>query len=61
MMKNSMVASVAGYLDLLTPRFAVPPPVLGALAKDDRQDIPHSYREGIERLYAALRVQHHHR
>ncbi|RTE69318.1 hypothetical protein BHE90_016302 [Fusarium euwallaceae] len=35
MMKDSVVASVAGYLDL-TPRFVGLFPVLGPLAKDDR-------------------------
>lgn len=55
MTKNSMVASVAGYLDLLTPGFAVP----GALPKDDRQDVPRRYREDVEGLYVALRAHHH--
>lgn len=59
--ENSTVASVAEYLDLPTPRFAIPPPAPRALAKDDRQDVPRSHREGVERQYATLRVQYYHR
>lgn len=32
---NSLVVSVVEYPDLLIPLFIVPPPGLGALAKDD--------------------------
>jgi hypothetical protein len=42
-MMNSMVISVAGYLDLVTPQSTATPPVFEALPEVNRQYVPHSY------------------
>ncbi|KAL5611055.1 hypothetical protein FOBRF1_007172 [Fusarium oxysporum] len=46
--KNYIVANVVGCPNPLTPHLAVPPPVLGALISNDRQDELRSYPEGGE-------------